>query len=281
MLLKSSAFCVRFSFYYCATCSADAELSYKQLAAVFGALIGNYLSENADVVRTTSDALKSLITQTIDARLITETHATLQTRKTSSPLENVLGALEGGLRYPYRANWAAVLALLGAAFRQLGAAAHPLMNSTLVMLSQLHETRGFTLRAEVGAVLGAAVQGMGPQAFLAVLPLNLERDAMIARAHLRAWLLPILREHIRNAPLAHFMQYVLPLAEEVKQRAVNAEAAGTGVKKAEAMEWRIVYLQLWQLFTAYVCFFIISSLMCIKHICAYVSVDERVCTTRV
>ncbi len=124
----------------------------------------------------------------------------------------------------------------------------------------LRVSDGFQHREEVDAVLGMAVEVMGPRVVLARLPLGLfgENNDSIGRA----WLLPLMRGRITNTELGHFVQEMVPLSEKLFERKVHAEeslaqanaaggAANNKKYSVEAKMYEALTDQVWALFPGY------------------------------
>lgn len=60
----------------------------------------------------------------------------------------------------------------------------------------------------------------------------------------RAWLLPLLRDHVRGAPLAFFTAHFLPMAAHLLSVAEGATAQGQALL---AKTYHVLYLQVWAL----------------------------------
>lgn len=63
---------------------------------------------------------------------------------------------------------------------------------------------------------------MGPDKFLSLLPLEMDKSDL---ASSRIWLLPILKQHMVGARLGFFVEHLLPLANQLRQRAKKVIAA--------------------------------------------------------
>ncbi|OBA23712.1 NUC173-domain-containing protein [Metschnikowia bicuspidata var. bicuspidata NRRL YB-4993] len=115
-----------------------------------------------------------------------------------------------------------VLEVATAAVARLGARANPGFLGVLatVGLWRSNELDGFPHNKEAEDLIAACVAAMGPEVVLATLPLNLTGGAAGPG---RAWMLPLLRDHVRGASLAYYQLNILPLADVF---AAKAHAAG-------------------------------------------------------
>ncbi|KAK7930832.1 hypothetical protein WMY93_007227 [Mugilogobius chulae] len=81
--------------------------------------------------------------------------------------------------------------------------------------SSLHSSLFFT--GELDLAVGAAIEAMGPQIVLGAVPLNItghDDDLEFPRS----WLIPVIRDHVKNTQLGFFNSYFLPLASTLKHR---------------------------------------------------------------
>lgn len=156
--------------------------------------------------------------------------------------------------------------------QKLGKRAHPLMGSILLSIDRIYTSIDTgndqslplppsALQLAVQASLGAAITAMGVPNFLDILPLNLlSRYLEIANEYIvlngyfisskgsskeRAWLLPILHEHVSRASLGYFFSALVPLATHMKER---CQAATQADLPMAAKKMHVVYHQLWGLF---------------------------------
>jgi|SRR5579862_2017894 len=79
-----------------------------------------------------------------------------------------------GLTTRYPLAWREVFRFIGALFLGLRENANPLFMDTIKLIDAMKSKQGFEGKAEAEAVIGAAITGVGPEAVLKVIPLNLE-----------------------------------------------------------------------------------------------------------
>ncbi|CAG8752612.1 12024_t:CDS:1, partial [Cetraspora pellucida] len=89
----------------------------------------------------------------------------------------------------------------------------------------------------------AAIANMGPQAFLNILPLNLENPDNNKNIG-RAWLLPLLKDHIVNTELNYFVRELVPLSERLAQTSLQFQNQN---RMIEAKVYETLVQQLWAL----------------------------------
>ncbi|EJT97410.1 NUC173-domain-containing protein [Dacryopinax primogenitus] len=126
-------------------------------------------------------------------------------------------------------------------------AAEKLMISTIKIVGAMRIKKGFEHRERADAVLGMAIEVIGPEGVLDVLPLNLEPEKLAVDEG-RAYLLPLLRSRVTNASLGHFVQYFVLLSERLFNVQAKAEEDG---KAVEAKVYGALVEQIWACFPAY------------------------------
>ncbi|KAJ1815283.1 pre-rRNA processing protein [Coemansia sp. RSA 2598] len=156
----------------------------------------------------------------------------------------IIKTLTSGLSYRFRESWTLIFLLVAAMFQRLGKCAHPSMDALMTEISHMRMEPEFELKSEADAVLGAAVRAIGPEAFLSVLPLNLNADQHKDQVG-RAWLLPLMKSHIRNAPLGYFVQTMVPLADSLAARSQQFVSQSRDI---EAKVFDALNQQVWALF---------------------------------
>ncbi|KAJ2853573.1 pre-rRNA processing protein [Coemansia erecta] len=162
----------------------------------------------------------------------------------SAGTARIIKTLTSGLSYRFRESWALIFLLIAAMFQRLGKHAHPSMDALMTEISHMRMEPEFELKSEADAVLGAAVRAIGPETFLGVLPLNLNADQHKDQVG-RAWLLPLMKSHIRNAPLGYFVQSMVPLADGLAARSQQFVSQSRDI---EAKVFDALNQQVWALF---------------------------------
>ena len=152
-----------------------------------------------------------------------------------------------GLTTRYQLAWKEVFRFIGAIFLALRQNADPLFLDTIKIIESLRAKDTFEGKSEAEAVIGAAITGIGPAAVLKVIPLNLETQKPGAPG--RAWLLPILKSHVKNTELGHFSGYFVPLSERLYQKVIDGENVKAKTMQIKIME--TVVEQIWALLPSY------------------------------
>ncbi|KAM4608020.1 RRP12-like protein [Polymixia lowei] len=222
--------------------SLQSSLSMGHLPRLFSAAMSCLLSTHSQVVSAATNTLKTLLTQCV-APHMEEIGPVTATASAGNPsyICKMFRIVEEGLSYRFHASWPFVLQVLGCFYRAAGKQAHPIMAKSLQSLADLRSTPRFPYSGELDLAVGAAIESMGPEVVLGAVPLNitgLDDDLEFPRS----WLVPVIRDHVKNTHLAFFTSYFFPLASTLKQRAEQLEQAG---QKLEAKVYHTLQLQIW------------------------------------
>ena len=142
----------------------------------------------------------------------------------------------------YQSAWMEVFNVVSALFESLRWKSVPVLNDVVKTVGELRGNESFNGKKEADTVLGKAVEAMGPEAVLGILPLNLLKP--LTGHPGRAWLLPILRDHVRNTNLQHFRTEFVPLSEAIFQRVIDN---GDSEKTMTVKIFETLVQQIWSL----------------------------------
>ncbi|KAM7408776.1 hypothetical protein PAMA_002481 [Pampus argenteus] len=217
-------------------------LSLGHLPRLFSAAMSCLLSPHAQVVSAATNTLKTLLTECVAPRM-EEMGIITATASAGNPSSvcKMFRIVEEGLSYRFHASWPFVLQVLGCFYRVAGKQAHAIMTKSLQSLADLRSTPQFPFSGELDLAVGGAVESMGPEVVLAAVPLNItgyDDDLEFPRS----WLVPVIRDHVKNTNLGFFNSYFQPLASTLKQRAEELEESG---QKLEAKVYQTLQLQIW------------------------------------
>ncbi|KAK9487141.1 NUC173 domain-containing protein [Lipomyces starkeyi] len=165
------------------------------------------------VVTSASQCLIALATTCIPYRILLEKPLTKSTKRTLSEISKSALSL---LSIKYQTAWKEVFGILVALFDAFDFVADPYLVAAVDTIGELRTGEQFEGRAEADGVLSAAIRALGPEKVLEILPLNLENPG--PKQPGRAFLLPLLRDNIRNAKLSHFINYMVPLGDHLSQK---------------------------------------------------------------
>ncbi|KAK3554266.1 hypothetical protein QTP70_020128 [Hemibagrus guttatus] len=222
--------------------SLQSSLSLGHLPRLFSASLSCLLSPHTQVVSAAAQTLKTLINECV-APHMAEIGPVLPNVSAGNGLYicKMFRIVEEGLSYRFHAAWPFVLQILGCFYRAAGEQAHPVMMKSLQSLSDLRATPQFPFCGELDLAVGVAVESMGPQVVLTAIPLLItgnDDDLEFPRS----WLIPVIRDNVKNTQLAYFISYFHPLASTLKQRADELEKAG---QKLVAKVYNTLQLQIW------------------------------------
>ncbi|XP_013887776.1 RRP12-like protein [Austrofundulus limnaeus] len=221
--------------------SLQSSLSLGHLPRLFSATMSCLLSPHTQVVSTAASTLKTLLTECVAPHMEEMGMITTSSAGNPSYVYKMFHIVEEGLSYRFHASWPFVLQILGCFYRVAGKQAHSIMTKSLQSLADLRTTPQFPYSGELDLAVGAAVESMGPEVVLAAVPLNITgiNDNL---EFPRSWLIPVIRDHVKNTRLGFFTSYFLPLASVLKQRAEEFEQTG---RKLEAKVYEMLQLQIW------------------------------------
>uniref|UniRef100_A0A8D0CU37 Ribosomal RNA processing 12 homolog n=1 Tax=Sander lucioperca TaxID=283035 RepID=A0A8D0CU37_SANLU len=222
--------------------SLQSSLSLGHLPRLFSAAMSCLLSPHTQVVSAATNTLKTLLAECV-APHMEEMGMLTATASAGNPsyVCKMFRIVEEGLSYRFHASWPFVLQILGCFYRAAGKQAHPIMTKSLQSLADLRSTPQFPFSGELDLAVGGAVESMGPQVVLGAVPLNItgyDDDLEFPRS----WLVPVIRDHVKNTHLGFFASYFLPLASTLKHRAEELEQAG---QKLEAKVYQTLQMQIW------------------------------------
>ena len=226
---------------YDVSAQINPEETFQKLPEVFD-MISTFLGSMSHNIRiSASECLISFLANCIPATVVLEP---------SIYDEKVLEKLSKGtvnlLSVKYQAAWMEVFNVLNAMFDALKWRSEPLLNEVIKIVGELRGNESFNGKQEADIVLGKAIEAVGPEVVLEILPLNLAKPG--AGQPGRAWLFPILRDNVINTNLMHFRSEFVPLSEVMFQRVIDH---GTPEKTMEIKLYETLVQQIWALLPGY------------------------------
>ncbi|KAG9484706.1 RRP12-like protein isoform X2 [Eleutherodactylus coqui] len=217
------------------------DLCLGHLPRLFSTAMNCLLSTHTQVVSAAARTLKSLLTECVAPHMADI--GTISSSPVSGPAGHIYKMfkfVEEGLSYKFHSSWAFVLQVLQTFFETAGKFCHPIMRKCLQTLADLRIAAHFPHTGELDHAVGAAVESMGPEAVLRAIPLQIDgtEDTLDFP---RSWLVPVIRDFVKNTELDFFTRYFLPLAERLKKRAGELAEAGRNLeaKIYETLQWQI------------------------------------------
>ena len=201
------------------------------------------LSTSSVVQNAAADTAKSVLKDGVGTFWKTET-AVVDKDDEAKFVVSVFKSLEEGLKYKYHGVWNLVFQIVEACFSTFVKQSHFLMVQPIVeSIVNLRITPHFQYRDDLDLAAGSAVAALGPKLFLQAAPLQIdgsETDLDFPRS----WLLPLLKKSIKKAELSFFVEYFLPLASQLRVRAIELQNLG---RQVEATAYNTLHLQCWDL----------------------------------
>ena len=226
---------------YDVSAQIDSDETFQKLPQVFETISSFLSSMSYNSQVSTSECLISFLTNCIPSNAILE--FSVFDEKT---LEKLCAMIVNLLSVKYQTAWTEVFNVVTASLNALRWRSAPLLNEAIRTIGDLRGSDSFNGKKEADAVLGTAVEMMGPEAVLAILPLNLAEPK--AGAPGRAWLLPILRDHVVNTNLMHFKNEFVPLSQSLFQRVMDH---GQAEKTMEIKIYETMVHQIWSILPGY------------------------------
>ncbi|XP_069877429.1 RRP12-like protein [Dipodomys merriami] len=216
------------------------DLGLGHLARFFGTAMTCLLSPHSPVVIAATQSLKEILKECVAPHMADIGAVTFSASGPAQYIAKMFRAVEEGLTYKFHASWSFVLQLLCVFFEVCGRQAHPVMKKCLQSLCDLRLSPHFPHTAALDQAVGAAVTSMGPEVVLQAVPLEIDGSEETLDFP-RSWLLPVIRDHVRETRLAFFTTYFLPLANTLKSKAMDLAQAGSTVESKiyDTLQWQI------------------------------------------
>lgn len=217
------------------------EDTFRRLPEIFE-IIAEFLASPSQNIRVSaSECLISFLINCIPNRIILE--PSIYDEKVFDQLARLGTSL---LSSRYHAGWIEVSNVISTIFQTLKWRSSVRMNAVISIVGELRKADSFQNKKEADSVLGEAVEAIGPGAVLDILPLNLAKPRSGEPG--RAWLLPILRDHVENTNLAHFIVEFVPLSEAMFHKVIENESSE---KTMEIKIFETLVQQIWALLPGY------------------------------
>ncbi|RKF77271.1 Ribosomal RNA-processing protein 12 [Golovinomyces cichoracearum] len=215
--------------------------TFQKLPVLFATISGYLSSSSHDIRVSASECLISFMENCVPESVIQE--PSIYDEKI---FEKIGKAALDLLSVKYQAAWPQTFSVIGSIFKSLRHRAESVLLDALKLIGDLRENNSFNGKKEADEVIGNAIQAVGPEVVLNILPLNLTNHKTGQPG--RAWLLPLLRDNICNTNLRHFKSVFVPLSETIFQRVINHNGAE---KTMEIKIFETVVQQIWALLPGY------------------------------
>ncbi|XP_032986796.1 RRP12-like protein isoform X2 [Rhinolophus ferrumequinum] len=216
------------------------DLGLGHLPRFFGTAMTCLLSPHSHVVTAATQSLQEILKECVAPHMADIGSVTSSASGPGQYVAKMFRAVEEGLTYKFHAAWSSVLQLLCVFFEAGGRQAHPVMKKCLQSLCDLRLSPHFPHTAALDQAVGAAVASMGPEVVLQAVPLEIDGSEETLDFP-RSWLLPVIRDHVRETRLGFFTAYFLPLATTLKSKAMDLAQAGSTVESKiyDTLQWQI------------------------------------------
>ena len=217
------------------------EDTLQKLPELFEMLSGFLASSSYNIRVSASECLISFLVNCIPKKVISQ-----PSMSDEEVLEKVAQLTTALLSVKYQAARVEIFTVISTFFDVLKWRSVNISNDIIRLVGELRSNDAFNGKKEADVVLGKAIGAVGPAAVLSVLPLNLASSSVGQPG--RAWLLPVLRDHVANTDLAHFKGEFVPLSEIMFQRVIEN---GLQEKSMQNKILQTLIEQIWALLPGY------------------------------
>ena len=215
--------------------------TFQELPEIFST-ISEFLTSSSHNIRVSaSECLISFLVNCIPNSAVL--NPSLYDEKVFEKLASIANEL---LSIKYQSAWMEVFNVVSSTFSSFQWRSSGLLDNILAIIGELRASDSFNGKKEADRVIASAVQAMGPDTVLSILPLNLTKP--VAGQPGRAWLLPVFRDSVHRAKLSHFRSEFAPLSEVMFQRVLDH---GDSEKTIEIKLIETVIQQIWALLPGY------------------------------
>lgn len=226
---------------YDVSAQVNPEDTFQKLPELFDIMSGFLASSSHNIRTSASEGLISFLINCVPDSVILE--PSIYDEKVFEKIAKLANTL---LSVKYQSAWMEVFTILSAFFSAFKWRSAGLLDEVVRSVGELRGNDSFNGKREADAVLGKAVEAMGPENVLQLLPLNLANPK--AGHPGRAWLLPVLRDHVQTTNLAHFRSEFVSLSETMFQRVIDN---GSSEKTMEIKIFETLAQQIWALLPGY------------------------------
>ena len=204
--------------------------------------ISNFLNSHSHAIRiSASDCLLALLSDGIPKNVIFNPSAC-----DWQILDKIAHNGRSLLSIQYQSAWLEAFAIIGSMIDAFWWHSTLYLSSLVVTVGDLRMEETFNENNEANLVIAKAIRAMGPDTVLNLLPLNLisQKSDTIGRA----WLLPLLRDSVSNAKIAHFKAELAPIAEKMYEKLCQH---GEAEKTMETKIYETIIQQIWAILPGY------------------------------
>ncbi|XP_073238782.1 RRP12-like protein isoform X1 [Porites lutea] len=222
----------------------DAVLGYNHIPRFFNSLMNYYLSDHLALATAVQNTMKTLLLSLAPIAEEVCAEVTKSPGASNTPLQKIIKCMESGLQYRYQASWASILEVIKVTFEVFGKYCPKLLKKLLTSLCDLRGIHQFPHINKLDQAVGMAIQKMGPRLVLEAVPLQLDKELSGVCNFPRSWLLPVLKDNVKDTELKYFFDVMLPLSANLRTKAISLRDAG---KLLESKVYDTLQLQIWDL----------------------------------
>ncbi|XP_066913339.1 RRP12-like protein [Clytia hemisphaerica] len=223
----------------------DNKLCLKHLTKFFGTALNFFQSDHMDVVKAAANYMKEASEKCMESYIdILEEDVT----SNSSSFLKILKIMESGLTYKFQPVWNIVLQSLQYLYATYGRLFPNQMVYSVANVIQMYSGPAAPFFNNLKKTIGAAFTSMGPKLILNDTPLELMIKDSSDCQFPRAWLLPIMKDSIKQTELQYFIDEFLPVAAHLKRR---GEECRKNKEDLEAKVYETLLSQVWSLLTGF------------------------------
>lgn len=200
-----------------------------------------WMSDKAEVVSGTSNALKEILEECVKPICATEDEPSPEHRLS---VKKIVKTLTKALAAPFGATSSHILVICSVAFESLGKHFGDDLEEAVTILGMRYDEQS-AQRVHIEHAVLAAITAMDTEKFLSCIPLIEANGSMSVK---RSWILPLLREGLQNASLEFFSRHIIKLAFQCYTK---WQAFKEKDKKMEAHVFELLCCQLWGLFPGF------------------------------
>ncbi|CAN8023876.1 unnamed protein product [Ixodes persulcatus] len=216
------------------------KLFLSNLPKFVGLAVNCWRCDKTSVHYTVASVLTALVQKGLQPCItkLTPAEVAAMDGRSALPCVKVIEQLHRALHYQFSPVWDQVLFVWAACFEVLGKLFHSHMKESLRLMGEMRDSSSSQNNAVIERAIGSAIKTMGPGPVLETIPLKLMGvDGPLDFD--RSWLLPILRDNVRNTQLAFFASYFLPLAEALHKQVEKQDQSLAIVKTYEVLEKQV------------------------------------------
>ncbi|KAI4462006.1 putative nodulin-like protein [Holotrichia oblita] len=211
------------------------------LPKIFTTITQLWLSEKMEVISAATYTLEAMLRDTIGPICATTDFV----EQNKSKVVKCFSTIEAGLGYQYHNAWHQVLHIMSVLYDVAGRTCGDLLTNSLKSLCEIRDSYKFSYNNELEHAVGSAIRSMGPEKVLGVISLQKESGEFNID---RSWLLPVLRENVKQCTLNFWSTCIFPLAIYCQKRAAQLDETNDRIG---AHSSELLYEQLWNLLPSF------------------------------